>query len=87
MMRAMVSGNKKEIMAVYQNMKKYEKTKEIKIIKIKNRFGTPLNDAMIIFMVRDSFLICQLQLILMEGQGTSEKLKNIEFLNHFLYEL
>ena len=42
---------------------------------------------MIIFMITDSFLICELQLILTEGQGTSEKLKNIEFLNHFLYEL
>ena len=70
-MRAMISGNKKEIIAVYDNMKFLEKEKIIKIIKIKNRLGTPLNDAMIIFMISDSFLICELQLILTEGQGTS----------------
>ena len=87
LMRAMISGSQNDILAVYNNLKVLEKEKEIKIIKIKNRFGTPLNDAMIIFMIKDSFLICELQLILMEGQGTSEKLKNIEFLNHFLYEL
>ena len=42
---------------------------------------------MIIFTIKESFLICELQLILSEGQGVSDKLKNIEFLNHFLYEL
>ena len=83
----MVSGSRGDILAVYNNLKVLEKAKKIKIIKIKNRFGTALNDAMIIFMIEDSFLICELQLILTEGQGTSEKFKNIEFLNHFLYEL
>ena len=86
-MRAMVTGSKRDIMQIYENIKKLEKEKELKIIKIKNRLGTPLNDVMIIFTIKESFIICELQLILSEGQGVSQKLKNIEFLNHFLYEL
>lgn len=42
---------------------------------------------MIIFIMKESFIICELQLILSEGQGVSDKVKNIEVLNHFLYEL
>lgn len=42
---------------------------------------------MIIFTIKDSFLICELQLILVGEESGSDKLKNIEFLNHFLYEL
>jgi hypothetical protein len=42
---------------------------------------------MIIFTIKESYIICELQLILIEGSGASDKLKNIEFLNHFLYEL
>ena len=45
-------------------MKKLDDEGEIKIIKIKNRLDTPLNDAMIIFTMKDSFLICELQLLL-----------------------
>ena len=72
---------------VYSKLKWLEEDQQIKIIKIKNRFGTPLNDAMIIFTIKESYIICELQLILIEGSGASDKLKNIEFLNHFLYEL
>ena len=43
----------------------------MKVIKIKNRLGTPLNDVMIIFTIKESFLICELQLILSEGEGVS----------------
>lgn len=74
-------------MVVYENIKKLEADGSLKIIKIKNRLGTPLNDVMIIFTIKESFLICELQLILTEGKGASDKFKNIDFLNHFLYEL
>ena len=58
------------------------------MIKIKNRLDTPLNDAMIIFKLQQSFLICELQLILSDtNQNVNEKLKNIEALNHFFYQL
>lgn len=50
----------------------------IKIIKIKNRLGTSLNDAMIIFAMKDTFLICEIQLILADGQQkVNQKYKNI----------
>lgn len=50
----------------------------IKIIKIKNRLATPLNDVMIIFKIKNSFIICELQLILSDGyKSASNKLKNI----------
>ncbi len=88
LMRSMVSGSKKEILAVYENLKKLEKQGEIKIVKIKNRLGTSLNDAMIIFAMKDTFLICEIQLILADGaQKVNHKYKNIELLNHFFYEL
>jgi hypothetical protein len=59
-------------------MRKLEEQGIINIIKLKNRLATPLNDAMIIFKLKDSFLICELQLILADSfQGSNEKLKNI----------
>lgn len=68
------------------NLKTLEDAKIINILKIKNRLETPLNDAMIIFKMRDSFIICELQLILSDGnQSITDKLKNIETLNHFFY--
>lgn len=67
MMRAQVVGNKKEILQVYNNIEELQKTGDINIIKIKNRLGTSLNDAMIIFTIKQSKLICELQLILTEG--------------------
>ena len=87
LMRAMVTGSQADFLEVGANLKRLEGEGELTIIKIKSRFGTPLNDAMIIFSLKDSFLLCELQLVLMEDQAGSEKLKNIEFLNHFLYEL
>lgn len=42
---------------------------------------------MIIFKMQSSYLICELQLVLSEGEKKTERLKNVEFLNHFLYEL
>jgi hypothetical protein len=69
-------------------LKNLEKEGTIKIIKIKNRLGTSLNDAMIIFAMKDTFLICEIQLILSESsQKVNQKYKNIELLNHFFYEL
>lgn len=43
---------------VYEKIKKLEKQGEMKIVKMKNRLGTPLNDVMIIFAIKESFLIC-----------------------------
>lgn len=62
--RAMVIGTKKEALMVYENLKKLEEEGKIKIIQIRNRLGTPLNDAMIIFTFKESFVICELQLVL-----------------------
>lgn len=46
-----------------------------------------MNDVMIIFKMSESFLICELQLLLSDGSSRNEKLKHIEMLNHFFYEL
>ncbi len=47
-----------------------------------------MNDAMIIFAMKDTFLICEIQLILADSaQKVNHKYKNIELLNHFFYEL
>ena len=87
-MRAMMVGNKFEILKVFINLKNLEEAGTIKILKIKNRLETPLNDAMIIFNIKESFILCELQLVLSDGnQSVTEKLKNIETLNHFFYEL
>lgn len=88
-MRAMIVGNKFEMIKVFNNMKKLETENLIKIVKITNRLETPLNDILIIFKMSNSFLLCELQLILSDGgvQSGSDKLKNIELLNHFFYEL
>lgn len=78
MMRAMMTGSKKEVLAVYENVKRLSNANELTIIKLKNRLSTPLNDAMIIFRIKGSFLICELQLILSDTvQGANEKLKNV----------
>lgn len=58
LMRALMVGNKFEIIKVFNNLKALEKADVIKIFKIKNRLETPLNDAMIIFKMKDSFIIC-----------------------------
>ena len=87
LMRAQVVGNKKQILQVYNNIEELQKNNEINIIKIKNKLGTSLNDAMIIFTIKQSKLICELQLILSEGGSEIERMKNIQFLNHMLYEL
>lgn len=88
LMRAMITGNKFEILKVFNNLKALEEANIIKILKIKNRLETPLNDAMVIFKMKSSFIICELQLILSDGhQSVTDKLKNIETLNHFFYEI
>ncbi len=88
LMRCMVSGNKKEILHVYENFKRMELNGEIEIVKIKNRLSTPLNDAMIIFVIKGSWIICEAQLVLSEaGDKIDKKSKNTELINHFFYEL
>ncbi len=88
LMRCMISGNKKQILEVYKNFKELEIQKKIEIVKIKNRLSTPLNDAMIIFVMKDSWIICEAQLILSDaGDKIEKKGKNIELINHFFYEL
>ena len=77
LMRCQVSGNKKEIQQVYKNFQKLEEEDKIEIIKIKNRLSTPLNDAMIIFVIKNCWIICEAQLILSEGEKADKKSKNI----------
>lgn len=77
LLRAMVVGTKKEILAVYENLKKMEIEGRLKIVQIRSRLGTPLNDIMIIFTFEKCFILCELQLVLSEGQGVSEKIKSI----------
>lgn len=88
LMRCMITGSKKEILQVYENFKKLEVSGDIEIVKIKNRLATPLNDAMIIFVIKGSWIICEAQLILSEsGDKIDKKSKNVELINHFFYEL
>lgn len=51
LMRCMVTGNKKQINQIYNNFVKLDKEEKIKILKIKNRLETHLNDIMIMFMI------------------------------------
>ena len=68
-----------------------EKKGAIKIIRIKNRFATPLNDVLINFMFTgavSSFIICEIQLILQQNsEEVNEKEKIYEEFNHILYEV
>lgn len=50
-------------------MKELEKQDKIKIIRIKNRLETPLNDVLINYVFTDSFLICEIQLVLQENNN------------------
>ena len=56
-------------------------------MKIKNRLSEAMNDAMVMFRMKDSALVCELQLILDDDSEEDQKSKNRETLNHFLYEL
>mgnify|MGYP000887731354 CR=1 FL=1 len=57
-------------------------------MKIKNRLSTPLNDAMIMYLIKGSFIICEAQLILSEaGSKVDKRGKNTELINHYFYEL
>ena len=88
LMRASISGKKTQILEVFQNLKDAESRDEVSLIRVKNRLNTPLNDVLINFKLKDSFIICQLQLILVEfTQDGEEKLKIMEDLNHTLYQL
>ena len=42
---------------------------------------------MVIFQMKDSPLLCEIQLIIKSGSKEDKKEKNREILNHFLYEL
>lgn len=72
-------------------MKKLENSNVIKMIRIKNRFSTPLNDCLINYMfvgAKGSFLVCEIQLILQDGaQTVNRKEKLYEKFNHILYEV
>lgn len=61
-------GSKSGIMEVFKRLKKLESENIIKIVRIKNRFATPLNDTLINFKFvgeeEESFIICEMQLIL-----------------------
>lgn len=75
---------------MFTKLKKLEEEEKIQIVKIKNRFSTPMSDAMLFWKMPQSFIICECQLILAEaskGGDDAKKAKNIETLNHFLYEL
>lgn len=88
LMRCQVSGNKNEILQIYNNFKRLDEEGKIQIIKIKNRLSTPLNDAMLIFVMKGSWIICEAQLILSESGGkVDKKSKNTELVNHYFYEL
>lgn len=67
LLRCQFMGGKKAILDVFSEMKKLEKEGKIKIIRVKNRFATPLNDVLVNFKFvgeNDSFIICEIQLIL-----------------------
>lgn len=72
-------------------MKKLENNNVIKMIRIKNRLSTPLNDCLINYMfvgAKGSFLVCEIQLILQDGaQTVNRKEKLYEKFNHILYEV
>jgi hypothetical protein len=63
-MRCQIYGDKKTIWKAYKDIKQKEAEDKIQVVKIKNRFSTPMGDAMIFFKFPDSFIICECQLIL-----------------------
>ena len=89
LMRCQFFGNKQKIMLIYKEFQRLDKIRALEIIKIKNRFDTNMGDAMIFFKLPGSFIICECQLILSnDSKGdNAKKAKNIEVINHFLYEL
>ena len=65
-------GAKKDLLLIFGRLEKLEEKNEIRIIRIKNRFDTPLNDALINFMFtgkNKSFIVCELQLILKKSNN------------------
>ncbi len=89
LLRGMVFGDKNDLITVFNNLKKLDQTGRITIIKIKNRLESPLNDAMVIFKITESFLICELQMVLNQSTKatTDQREKSKIVLNHFFYEL
>ncbi len=87
LMRCQIFGDRKKIIHVFEKFKELEEQDKLQLIKIKNRFSTPMSDAMIFFKMPGSFVVCECQLILSEqSKGEdAKKAKNIETLNHFLY--
>jgi hypothetical protein len=49
LLRCRFMGSKNGIMEIFQRMKNFEEDGVIKIVRIKNRFATPLNDTLINF--------------------------------------
>lgn len=64
LLRGSFSGKKYQILEVFKNMHKLEEEGEITIIRVKNRLNTPLNDVLINFTIKESFIICEIQLVL-----------------------
>ena len=100
LMRCMVYGNKKEVEFVCERFRLLDEKGLIKILKIKNRLSTSLNDVMIMFLLtppkeqypskanKECWIVCECQIILTESSGkTDKKSKNVDDLNHYFYEL
>jgi hypothetical protein len=66
LMRCQILGDRKKILEIYDKIIDLEQKGMLEIVKIKNRFQTPLSDAMLFLKFPFSFLICECQLVLSE---------------------
>lgn len=80
LLRCKCIGSKEEILRIYKALE--ERSDYFEIIRVKNKLSEGTRDILINLKLKNSFLICEVQLAL----GKSQEEVNDHFC-HFLYEL
>ena len=58
LMRCQILGTRTQLIKIFDQFKKLQKQGVLEIVKIKNRFNTPMSDAMLFFKLSNCFMIC-----------------------------
>lgn len=81
LLRCKCTGTRDQVLSVWSKLNALAKTEDITIITVKNRLSSHTKDILITYKIRQSFLLCEIQLAL---SSVNEEVN--DHFNHFLYE-
>mgnify|MGYP003501322549 CR=1 FL=1 len=75
-------------MDVYNSIVELTSTREAKIAKVLNRFGTDSNDAIIVLKIKNNPILCKLRLCLEQQRtGPESKQRALSQMHQYLEEM